>query len=216
MGSGGDALPFPAESRIGSIKMENTLPVVTQDDREHVTEDGLLLKLRPIAIHETELIREGIEDEYRARQEPIDPPKYKVKTAGGGEVEHDLTKDNLDVDDNEEETERRHREWGEHISAKARMYDEIWEETKDCILDGVIWEEDVPKDWIEKKKKRHIRLPEDKDALVLLYKKIELIKSENDKDAIRDKIVKISRPNLPSNSAVAAAQRGFQDTVPEK
>jgi len=188
---------------------------VTPEDKYHITDGGLRVDLVPVSLYETELIREGTRKAWIERGETVLPPTYTIETVGGGKLEKELSADNLVVEDNEQETQRRQEAWAKHVDAVDRMNEEIGHLITDVFLDGIALTE-VPATWIAAKKKRHIAIPEDKEELLSLYKRLEVAKSMNDINSIRAKVIKLSLPNIPDNSAVGAAESTFPGTVQAK
>lgn len=185
---------------------------VTPEDKYHITDGGMRVDLVPVSLYETELIREGTRKSWIAKGEPVLPPTYTIETVGGGKLEKELTADNLIVEDDEQETQRRQDAWVKHTDAVSRMNEEIGHLITDVFLDGVALTE-VPDEWVSTKKKRNIAIPEDKQELLSLYKRLEVAKSMNDINSIRAKVIKLSLPNIPDNTAVGAAETTFPGTV---
>jgi hypothetical protein len=99
-------------------------------DKTFETEDGLILKLKPVREALLELVRMGVEKEFRDKKEPIDLPTYTVKLVTGETQTYphlyDLTnpdkpKDTLTVADDPIETARNFGIWEQYTKAKARL-----------------------------------------------------------------------------------------------
>jgi len=99
-------------------------------DKTFETEDGLILKLKPVREALLELVRMGVEKEFRDKNEPIDSPIYTVKLVTGETQPYphlyDLTnpdkpKDTLTVTDDPIETARNFGIWEQYTKAKARL-----------------------------------------------------------------------------------------------
>lgn len=187
-----------------------------EDARKYTTDSGMKIELQPISLYEIDMIRDGTIEKWREKGEAIDPPQYVSLAVGGAEIKHDLTEDNLDVDGDEAETQRRHEAWAKHKDATDRMNEEIGRLVTDLYFDGIANVTEVPQEWIEKKKRRNIRIPTDKDELLTLYKRIEIAKTINDVREIRSRVIALSLPNIPKQAAVGAAEKSFPDTVQEK
>lgn len=175
------------------------------------TEDGRQVFYRSINLLDLSEAEEGIRQEFIENGEPLDPPKYMVTAAGGAQIEHDLTENNLQVEGDQEETERRMREWAEHVEANNRLNIELGSITTEIILDAL--EIDITEDeldaWIAKKRKYHIRLPDDREELIRRYKMGELLRTPKDLLTAQGEIITFSSSGAVTREAVRAAEDMF-------
>lgn len=188
--------------------------MTSENETTYTTQDGKTLELRPISLLEIEKVREGIKLEYKRRGEPIEIPTYTVETVGGGKSVNLLTFDMLETDD-PAETLRRKIAWDAYLGANDRMNNELGKIITDIVMGGIVCE--YPSDeWIEQKRKRYIQIPETKEEILTLYKRLEVVKSLEDITKIREKIIKLSLPRTPEHSAVKAAEDTFQGSLSQK
>ncbi len=99
---------------------------------EFTTENGLVLKIRPVREALVELARMAVEKEFRDRNEPIDVPGYSIVTVTGETQNHehfyDLTdpakpKDSLTVEGDPKATAQNFAMWAAHTKAVLRLED---------------------------------------------------------------------------------------------
>jgi hypothetical protein len=174
-----------------------------------VTEDGRVVPIRSISVIDLKDAELGIEAEYRERGEPIDPPKYYVEVVGGDKVEHTLTDKNLEVAGNPEETDKRKTLWAAYEIATARMKADQGRTTSEIVMDGIDVELPLDNAWILRKKKRHIRVPEDPDELLTYYKMTEILKTPRDLIVAQQEIILLSSSGTVSRKLVEAASAAF-------
>lgn len=182
------------------------------------TEDGRKVYFQSISLMDISEAEKGIEQEYRERKEPIDAPTYTVEAVGGAKITKELTKDNLLVEGNETETERRMKAWAEYEVATNAMKSEIGTVTTEIILDAIeldVTDEELQA-WAEKKRKRHIKIPTEKEELVKRYKMGELLRTPKDLLKAQGEIMVLSSSGAVTREAVEAAEDTFLRSLQEK
>lgn len=185
------------------------------DPRPHFfREDGQKVYIQSISMVELEKSEEGIRKEFLERGEPIEPPTYTVKTVGKGSVELPMDETNLEVEGDEEETKKRKEAWFKHVQALARMKIETGQIANEIILEGVLVPEGEPsEEWIRKRRRRHIEIPEDPDELLMLYKMTEILKTPHDLLEAEKHIMILSSSGSLKPEDLAAAEESFQSAL---
>ena len=130
--------------------------------KTYITEDGIELHLTSVSDTLINKYRLKIYKEFLERGEPVDPPKYKVITAGGGVEEHEHTEATLEVTPEEikllegvseeeaqklavQRTEENKAAWQKHLEARKRLEEEQnMAYTKAMLIMGVKF--DMPED----------------------------------------------------------------------
>lgn len=176
-----------------------------------ITEDGREIPIKAISLLELNMAEEGIKAEYIERGEPITPPTYSVETVGGDKETHPLTADNL-VTDDPTETERRTRLWAEHQDALNRMESEIGRIKTSIVMEGI---DIAPEndDWLARKKRLHIKVPDDPDERLLFYKMTEAVKTPADLSSIQLEIIVLSSSGAIDRKAADAAKESFRSKL---
>lgn len=175
-------------------------------------EDGQKVYIQAISLLELNKAEEGIRAEYKQRGEPIDPPKYTVRDAGGGETHLPMNESNLEVAGDPDETEKRFALWNAHQDALSRLKVEIGAVTSEIIFEGIIC--DPPSEaWIAKKKRRHIILPEDPEELLQYYKMTEILKTPGDLVKAQEEIILISSSGAVRREDIEAAGDTFRRQI---
>jgi hypothetical protein len=183
------------------------------DNHVFINSNGMKVPILPISMLEMEAVEQNIKKQYLERGEPIDPPTYEVETAGGGKEKHNLTPDNLIVEDNEEESLRRRMAWILHQDAVERMVGETNKVRTAMLLEGI--DVQVPEDgkWIARCKRMGITLPDDPDELLDFYKKSQIIRTPEDLVDIEMKIIESSTGTMIPPEKMAAAKAKFLGTI---
>ncbi len=176
------------------------------------TEDGRMVYVKSISLLELTEAEQGLEKHFRAKGEPLDPPNYTVKVAGGGELDYPLTADILETDD-PEETERRKTAWAAHVDAVGRYNAENGRNTQKIILEGV--DADVPADgiWEARMRRRYIEVPDDPILKRQKYLLTEVLKTPEDWMRAQNEILLISSSGAIQREAVEAASATFRSQL---
>lgn len=175
-------------------------------------EDGTKVFIKSISMLELQKVEEGVMREFRERGEPIDPPTYEVETAGGGKLKLPMDASNLEVEGDPAESQRRQDLWRAHRLANERMRTEIGEISTEIIMEGIVC--DMPSDeWIAKKRKRHIQIPDDPEELLALYKTIEIIRTPGDLVKAQQEIMILSGSGAISREDIEAAGATFLSKI---
>lgn len=173
-----------------------------------LSEDGTKVYIQAISLLELQKVEEGITAEYKAKGEPIDPPTYEVTTAGGGKIKLPMNETNLEVEGNPQESAKRQLDWQMHQDALARMKNEIGSISTEIIMEGVLC--DPPsEEWIAKKRKRHIIIPEDPDERLLYYKMTEILRTPGDIVKAQSEIMLLSSSGAVKREDIEAAGAMF-------
>lgn len=177
------------------------------------TEDGRKVPICSISLTDLKMAEIGIRQEYAERGEPIDPPTYEVKTVGGDVITHFLDETCLEATGNPEETVRRKTAWLNHLDALSRMKAEIGAVTNDIFLDGIDVTLPEDKSWIEIKRKRHIRVPDDPEEQLRAYKVGVILRTPRDFVLAQQAIIFLSSSGAVSMEALEAAGESFLRSI---
>jgi hypothetical protein len=157
------------------------------------TTAGEKVEYGPIALDDLQLAQNAVEEEYRSRGEPIDPPTYEVDILGGEKEYHPHTEETIKDAPEEEEVA-----WREHKEALTRMQDSIQERTALIFLDAI--KVQLPKDdkWIKRRKQLfNENIPEDEEERLLHYVNNVLLKTPADKNGLMENILELSMSGAP-------------------
>lgn len=152
------------------------------------TTAGIKISIQPISMLDLQLAQDAVENEFRERGEPIDPPTYEVEVLGGEKEHHQHTAETIkDASDEEKEA------WKKHFQAMEEMQKEIQDRTAFVFLEGVVFELPTDDAWIKRRKRLFGEtVPEDEDERKLYYLNNVLLKTPADKSGITLKIQRIS------------------------
>lgn len=178
-----------------------------------VTEDGLEYPIRSISMLDLQAAKTGLENEYRARGEPIDVPTYEVTLTGGVKVLHNLTEKNLVVAKDPAETKRRETAWAEYQAALGRMDAEYGAISRDIFLDGLDVELPSDESWIERRRRRHIEVPDDLYARLNYYKMNEILRTPGNLVRLQEEVILLSSSGGVSRSEIEAAGDSFLSSI---
>ena len=179
----------------------------------YITVEGKSVPYKPISFTKRDLIKNGLEEEFRESGEPLDAPIIEVDVYGGDKIEQELTEGMLAVEGDEEESLRRKALWDAHIDAKARFEKELNKSLNHLTMSAILVE--LPEDdtWIAEQKKLHIRVPKDPDELREHYIQTEILTSLEDVFEINSLIFEKSAVRDLDYGEVAAAKDSFRDTL---
>ena len=179
----------------------------------YITVEGRAIPYKPISFTKRDLIKNGLEEEFRERGEPLDPPVIETEVYGGDKIEQELTDGMLVVEGDEEESARRKALWDAHIDAKDRYEKELSKSLNHLTMSAILI--DLPEDdkWIAEQKKLHIRIPENADKLREHYIQTEILTSLEDVFEINSLIFEKSAVRDLNYGEVAAAKASFRDTI---
>jgi hypothetical protein len=159
------------------------------------TTAGEKIEHGPIAIDELQLAQNAVEEEYRARGEPIDPPNYEIPLEIEGTSEfHPHTPETI-KDASEEEKAA----WDDHVDAVERMQNDIESRTAFIFLEAIKVE--LPEDdaWVKRQKRLFNRdVPDDPEEKLLFYVNNVKLKTPADKNGIMESIFEFSMSGAPS------------------
>jgi hypothetical protein len=172
------------------------------------TTAGIKIKIEPISLLDLRLAQDAIEDEFKSRGEPIDPPTYEVEVLGGEKEYHPHTEVTIqDATDEEKEA------WQKYLEALERLQDETQKRTGIVYLEGIIF--DMPKGdaWVKRRKKLFNEdVPEDEDERKLHYVNKVLLKTPADQTGLMLEIQKLSMTGV-SEEATEAMEQLFRSQM---
>lgn len=158
-----------------------------------ITVSGLKVRVEAVSYELIQMATDAIERQFRDANEPIDVPTYEVETAGGStethphEVVYQRDKDGLLVlDENKErivvsstlETEEDRAAWALYDDAISRMNARKTAVETELIIDGVVVDEQP--EWIAKRNKFGIPIPDDPEERRLHFLSTEILKCPED------------------------------------
>ena len=150
-----------------------------QQQHTYTTVNGMEVPYQALSIIELNLAETGLRQEYIERNEPIEPPKYRVDLAGGGyqEFPHDAT--TIRTDDEK-------AQWAAYEDANNRYQQERARLIQEMVFDEAILLK-MPTDgaWEAKQKKRHITIPDDPEEKRMHYYKLDLSKNSFLDESVR-------------------------------
>lgn len=138
------------------------------------TPAGRLILFEPANTVTLSLIESGITQDYKEREEPLDPPTYEVKTAGGGSQR--FVHDEKTIAGKPE----LEKAFADHKAAVARLGNAINKAKYEYCLECITNELPADPRWIDRQKKKGIRIPEDPEERRLHYITTELIRTPED------------------------------------
>lgn len=175
-------------------------------EKRHIytTVNGLEVEYQAISLDALYLAWNGIEKEYRARGEPIDPPTYEITFAGGskGKEPHDETTLQTDED---------RANWALYVDATNRMVAEKENIRAEFIYEDALGAIKIPDDdkWKEKYIRRKIALPEDAEKLRRFYIDNEILVTKADKVAIWFMVNSLSQAGKVDEAALETTLESF-------
>jgi len=149
--------------------------------REFTTAEGITLKLRPVSAHLLLLAQIPVEDDFRARGEPIDPPTYTSRPNAAGEIsELPLTAEILNTfaDDPQEKDVK--AKWARYLAARGKLAEAQAEARLQAELalgiDFDIPDDEETREWFEQVE-QWLRVPvpsnpQDRKVFYLIHKPI--------------------------------------------
>jgi len=172
------------------------------------TTAGLEVEFDPISPITLEESEKGLEAEYRARGEPLEPPTYETILAGGGTqtFTHDATT---------LESEEDKAAWQAYKDATGKLAAEQAQLRLEMVLSAL--KVKLPEDtaWERKLKRWHITVPEDPDAKWMFYVQREILKTPSDIFEAMTQIIGASMRGSVSEEAIEAASATFRSSVQE-
>ena len=153
----------------------------------------------------------GVENAFRDKGEPIDPPTYEVEVAGGGIEEHELDETAIESGD-AEETARRQEAWDAHQKALTAMKAEQYNITRKIVLDSI--DLSLPEDdsWVKEQQDNYIDVPEDPYERWVHWIETEVLLPQDIINIIGD-ILELSATGLLPEEDVQAAKKLFRRGV---
>lgn len=152
------------------------------------------------------LAKEAVRNEFLAKGEPIDPPTYKVTTAGGGVSEEPHDETTLSTDE-----ER--AAWTAYIEANKRLEIAVNQRTMKVWLMGLKVELPEDKKWIETQEWLGITVPENPIDRRYHYVTTEILKSPDDLFTTLNAIMKESYRGMVKPEDLDAAIETFRDKL---
>ena len=172
------------------------------------TTAGLEVEFDPISPITLEESEKGLEAEYRARGEPLEPPTYETILAGGGTQTfiHDVTT---------LESEEDKAAWAAYKAATGKLAAEQAQLRMDVVLSAL--KVRLPEDdaWVRKLKKWHVTVPEDPDERWTFYILREVLKTPSDIFEAMTQVIGASMRGSVSEEAIEAASATFRSNVQE-
>ena len=176
-----------------------------------ITLDGQEVPIKPISPTKLMKVEIGIENAYKKKGEPIDPPTYTVAVAGGGEEEHELDETSIESGDTKE-TERRQKAWDLHIDALDRMKAEKYNITRKIVLNSIKLPLPEDESWIAEQEENYIEVPNDPYERWIHWIETEILLPQEIIQMI-SQILELSATGLLPEEDVQAAKKLFLDTV---
>lgn len=175
--------------------------------RVYVTDNGTELEIRAISLSELQMAQAGLRAEYVERGEPLNPPKYKIETFGGGEEWHDHDEKSIRTDEEKEA-------WAKYLDANNRLNRESAKLVQEFVFeDGIVL--DVPENgtWQARMKRRRIKIPDDLTEMRTLYILTEYLKTPQDIKSCIGEILKVSARGTDNQAEIEAALKSFLGPV---
>lgn len=182
-----------------------------------ITTAGRRVEMQPVAQRDIEKAVAAVEREFRARNEPIDPPWYysvepDEKGQGGEKIYWDAA--SVAKDGNAEEKEA----WAKHQDATNRL-EKAKEEraTEMMLLRGIKNEADrkPTPEWVKDQEYWGIELPTDPRKLELEYIQSEILKTPLDLIQATKKVALLNLNGVVSEEEIASVEATFQDAMAE-
>lgn len=181
------------------------------------TTAGRKVEMQPVAQRDIEKAVAVVEREFRAKNEPIDPPWYwsvepNEKGEGGEKIFWDAA--SVAKDGTAEEKEA----WAKHQDATNR-FERAKEEraTEIMLLKGIKNDEDrrPTPEWTKDQEYWGIELPTDPRKLALEYIQSEILKTPFDLIQATKKVALLNLNGVVSEEEIASVEATFQDAMAE-
>jgi len=179
-----------------------------QKDHVYITEAGDEMPVLPVSLVDLQLAEQGLRDEYKARGEPLDPPRYEIEVFGGGKEWHDH-------DATTPRTDEEKAAWAAHVDALARF-----ESERGLIIQQMIFEDGIPVtipadgEWEAKMARRHVALPADPEERRTQYIISRYLKTPADLKGAIARIMVLSAKGHDNQKEIEATMAGFLGDVP--
>ena len=189
-------------------------------DNSFTTVDGRTVKCRPVSNTLLTMALTKIEQEFRARGEPLAPPTYTVKLMlpGGeaGEETHPHDAQTLDVPGDEAATKANHAAWGAYQSATERLAEAqnakrewLW------LMAGLDFQLPADDAWAtEQAGLFGIEVPTEPQARRMHYIKTVLLPTPEDYFQALERVTILSLSGAVEPEVVRASIRSFRHSVP--
>lgn len=172
------------------------------------TTAGVKIKIQPISMLDLQLAQRAVENEFRERGEPIDPPTYEIEVLGGEKEVHPHTETTIQDAGMEEKAS-----WERYLEAIGKMQMEIQDRTALVFLEGICIELPADDAWIKRRKRLFGEdVPEDEDQRKLYYINNVLLKTPADKAGLMLDIQRLSLTGT-SQEAIEAMEDLFRRQV---
>lgn len=186
---------------------------IKTEELVYITVEGKRVPYKPIAFTKRELIRTGLESEYKERGESLDVPQIEIEVLGGEKLAIELSEENLVVDDNETETARRKDIWNKYLDTKKRFETELKKAHDNLQMSAILVELPEDETWINEQKKLHIHVPDDLEERRQHYIQTEVLTSFEDILEINSLIFTKSAIRDLSVQELAAAKDSFRHQI---
>lgn len=184
------------------------------DEQEHlyfVTNNGVKVPYQAVSTQKVNIARQRIEEQFKAEGKFPTLPTYEVTMVGGAVEKFPLTKDNLVVEGNPVETERRQKAWAAYqlqidilTSAQGMAATEL------MIKRGILLKLPEDDSWIKDQIEDGLNPPlDDLGKLRYHYLMTEILVTPQDIASIVAKIVIASSKGAVSEEELTATMKSF-------
>lgn len=176
------------------------------------TIDGLEIEYAPISWGEYQLGLAGLREECIAEGFVVDRPTYTVTFAGGTiqKFPHD---EKSILEGSPEDVEKQKIEWARFQAGESELKSRSNEFLSLMIYEDALKDVSLPQDmsWVDRQKRRHIKVPDEPEALRLHYINTILLKSQADMLDLISAVVAISTGIKEDD--IKRVIEGFRDSV---
>lgn len=175
--------------------------------RDFVTSTGKVIHLQPVASRLFSDAEVTVEREFETAGESVEPPKYAIPVAGGGEMYryHDEVSIKTATDEEKEA-------WIKHLDCLKRLETEQNERrTVVAIIEGIVNE---PTDeWLARMAYYKVKLPDDPYDLKVRYVTYELLRTPADMALFSAAVMLLAAGMEVDQTAIDAALESFRDSI---
>lgn len=178
-----------------------------EQKREFATSTGKAVHLQPVASRLFTDAEATVEREFEDAGEPLEPPKYAIPVAGGGEMYRYHDEESIKTATDEEK-----EAWAEHLECLKRLETEQNERrTVVAIIEGIV---DEPTDeWLARMAFYKVKLPDNPYDLKVRYVTYELLRTPADMALFSAAVMLLAAGMEVDQSAIDAALESFRDSI---
>lgn len=161
---------------------------------EHtVKSTGMKVELVKVPYYQIQGIKTKAEKEFRKASEPVDPPYYEIKTAGGGKEKHPHTAETVAKSTSDEVKEK----WALHQDCLLRLQQTISIRTfRFALRNGVKVEMPEGGEWEDNQRFDEVDIPDDPREKYYHYVMTEVLKTPSDQKEATQIILEMSTKEL--------------------